>query len=41
MKMFGFSDTRLLNAVFAARRRGVKVQVMLNDLLPKTATAER
>ena len=30
IKMFVFSDPKLLNAVIAARRRGVKVQVMLN-----------
>jgi len=30
IKMFTFSDPTLLNAVIAARRRGVKVQVMLN-----------
>lgn len=30
VKMFVFSDPKLLNAVIAARRRGVKVQVMLN-----------
>jgi phosphatidylserine/phosphatidylglycerophosphate/cardiolipin synthase-like enzyme len=30
IKMFVFADPTLLNAVIAARRRGVKVQVMLN-----------
>jgi len=30
IKMFVFSDTRLLHAVAAAHRRGVKVQIMLN-----------
>jgi len=30
VKMFVFSDTALLDAVLAARRRGVKVRVMLN-----------
>ena len=30
VKMFAFSHPQLLNAVIAARRRGVKVQVMLN-----------
>jgi cardiolipin synthase A/B len=30
VKMFVFSDPELLDAVIAARRRGVKVQVMLN-----------
>jgi phosphatidylserine/phosphatidylglycerophosphate/cardiolipin synthase-like enzyme len=30
IKMFVFSDPSLLNAVIAAQRRGVKVQVMLN-----------
>ena len=31
VKMFAFSHPALLNAVIAARRRGVKVQVMLNS----------
>ena len=30
VKMFVFSDPELLKAVIAAKRRGVKVQVMLN-----------
>ena len=30
VKMFVFSDPSLLQAVIAARRRGVKVQIMLN-----------
>ena len=30
IKMFAFADPKLLNAVLAAKRRGVKVQVMLN-----------
>ena len=38
IKMFVFSDPRLLNAVIAARRRGVKVQVMLN---PARRSGER
>jgi phosphatidylserine/phosphatidylglycerophosphate/cardiolipin synthase-like enzyme len=31
VKMFVFSDPRLLKAVIGARRRGVKVRVMLNS----------
>ena len=31
IKMFAFSDATLLNAVLAAKRRGVAVQVMLNQ----------
>jgi phosphatidylserine/phosphatidylglycerophosphate/cardiolipin synthase-like enzyme len=38
IKMFVFSDPKLLNAVIAARRRGVKVQVMLN---PARRSGER
>src|SRR5262245_11721677 len=38
IKMFVFEDPKLLNAVIAARRRGVKVQVMLN---PARRSGER
>ena len=38
IKMFVFNDRKLLNAVIAARRRGVKVQVMLN---PARRSGER
>jgi phosphatidylserine/phosphatidylglycerophosphate/cardiolipin synthase-like enzyme len=38
IKMFVFSDPKLLNAVIAARRRGVKVHVMLN---PARRSGER
>jgi len=36
--MFAFSDATLLNAVLAAKRRGVAVQVMLN---PERRSGER
>src|SRR5439155_17206030 len=38
VKMFVFSDQALLEAVIAAKRRGVKVRVMLN---PARRTGER
>lgn|SRR5262245_42620432 len=38
IKMFVFEDPKLLNAVIAAKRRGVKVQVMLN---PARRSGER